>query len=215
VDEVMSMTDLDCVPIGGSVDVDLFRPRPRLGSDWPERPVRVAAMVRPESAYRNPERTMRALAALKGRLGADVQILLYGTEPDNPLFLKLPRDFEFQLLGRLDQRSMAALFNEVDIFADFSVYQAFGMAAVEAMSTGVAVIVPYRGGTDAYARHEENALAIDTASLEACTDALVRLSTDHELRRKLQRRAIYDAPLLFHEAPTARLLDALFSGSES
>jgi hypothetical protein len=70
--------------------------------------------------------------------------------------------------------------------------------------------VPYRGGSDAYARHEENALVIDSASLDACTSALVRLATDHDLRSALQRQAIRDAPRLYHEGPTVRLLEALF-----
>src|SRR5262249_57038422 len=80
-DEVKSRTGADCVLVGPSVNVDLFRPRPRL---LPERPdvVRIAAMIRPATPRRQPRRTMEVLRAVHRSHGDRVEILIFGCRPD-------------------------------------------------------------------------------------------------------------------------------------
>src|SRR5262249_50234013 len=43
---------------GPTVDIDLYRPRPRRESDWPARPLRILAMLRPETSRRAPFATV-------------------------------------------------------------------------------------------------------------------------------------------------------------
>jgi GT2 family glycosyltransferase len=208
--EVGRQTGLDCFRCGATVDVDLFRARPRATPSWPDRPLRIAAMIRPESPYRSPLLTMRVLRLIAREFGDEVELVLYGTTAGNPGFAELPQDFPFQLVGRLPQREMAFLWNEVDIFADFSTYQAYGMAAVEAMNCGVATIVPHAGGTETYARHAQNALVVDTSSEAACHAALRQLVVDEALRRAIQRQALRDGPTQFPESSAYHMLAALF-----
>ena len=47
--------------IGASADTDLFMPRPRRDTELPNRPLRVAAMIRPSTPRRNPHLTMELL----------------------------------------------------------------------------------------------------------------------------------------------------------
>ena len=105
---------------------------------------------------------------------------------------------------------MAALLNEMDVFADFSSYQAMGLTAMEAMSCGVAVILPRAGGAASFAVDEENALIVDTSDERECYKALERLVVDHDLRRQLQRRALVDVVRFSPENAAFNILQALF-----
>ncbi len=212
--EVKRQIDVECSVVGPSVDIDLFRPRPRSGPEWPDRPLRIAAMVRPESPYRSPKLTMELLRQASRHYGVGVEIVIFGTSLDDPGFAELPRDFAWNLAGVLTQKKVARLLNEVDIFVDFSSRQAMGLTALEAMACGAAVIVPERGGAVSFARHEENSLVIDTSSPEACWRALQRLIEDHDLRLRLQRNALVDVCDLFPERPAFNILNALFESGD-
>jgi GT2 family glycosyltransferase/SAM-dependent methyltransferase len=202
--------DLPCTIIGASFDTDLFWPRPRRDPEWPDRPLRIAAMIRPHSERRSPRMTMEILRAVSRKYGPAVEFKLFGTKPSDPGFEPLPKDFPWELAGELRQTQIASLLNEVDIFVDFSVFQGLGLTAMESMSCGCAVIVPKVGGGDTFARHEENCMVADTSDARDCLKKLERLIENHTLRQKLQRAGI-SAALQFHpDLPTFRLLDALF-----
>ena len=143
-----------------------------------------------------------------------VQIRLFGCDPSDPGFASLEQDFAWQLAGQLRSSQVANLFNEADIFVDFSDFQAFGLTAVEAMATGLAVVVPENGGTQDYAQNEENCLVVDTHDQEASFGALRRLIEDDALRLKLQGNAVSAAARLYAEAPALKMLQELFQGDE-
>lgn len=210
-DEVVRATGATCALIGPSFDVNLFRPRPRCGPEWPERPLRISAMIRPETPYRAPRLTMEVLRNIERRYGSRVEVRLFGTDPGHPGFVGLPRDFRWRLAGRLSQRQVASFLNETDIFVDFSTFQALGITAQEAMACGAATIVPARGGTSEFARHEQNCLIVDSDAAEACESALRRLIDDHDLRRFVQRNALFDACAFYPERPAYNILHALFN----
>ena len=208
--EVHNQIGVKSQVVGPSFDIDLFRPRQRKDPDWPDRPLRIAAMVRTSSAYRAPRETMETLKQASRHFGRGIEIVIFGSQLDNPDFSALPRDFAWSLAGMLNQRKMANLLNEVDIFVDFSTYQAMGMTALEAMACGVAVIVPKRGGITEFARDQVNSLMVDTSSEAERWEALKRLIEDHNLRRALQRNAMRDSCEFYPEGPAFRILSALF-----
>ena len=208
--ELETLVGVDSVVVGPSFDVDLFRPRPRPGPEPPERPLRISAMIRPETPYRAPKLTMEVLRDTARKFGPAVEVVLFGAEPDAPAFRELPRDFPWRIAGVLTPRQMARLLNEVDVFVDFSSHQAMGLTALEAMACGNAVVVSGRGGAWTYARDGENCLLVDTTSPEACRAAVERLVEDHELRRAMGAAAIEDVSQYFPEAPALRILEALF-----
>jgi len=154
--------------------------------------------------------TMELLRQASERYRKEVEIVLFGTTADEPGFAALPRDFSWKLAGLLNQRQVARLMNEVDIFVDFSSHQAMGLTAMEAMASGVAVIVPRQGGTACFARHEETSLVVDTLSTEACWQALRRLIEEDALRAQLQRNALVDICDYYPERPAFNILSALF-----
>ena len=200
--------------VGGHIDTDLFQPRPNTDPSWPDRPLRVTAMIRPATARRNPKLTMAILQRASKMYPSRVQIRLFGCDPSDPGFASLEQDFAWQLAGQLRSSQVANLFNEADIFVDFSDFQAFGLTAVEAMATGLAVVVPENGGTQDYAQNEENCLVVDTHDQEASFRALRRLIEDDALRLKLQGNAVSAAARLYAEAPALKMLQELFQGDE-
>jgi glycosyltransferase involved in cell wall biosynthesis len=102
------------------------------------------------------------------------------------------------------------LLNEVDIFVDFSAFQAMGLTAMEAMACGATVIVPQRGGASSFANHEANALVVDTSSPDACVSALDKLVRDEQLRRHLQHQAMLDICQIHPEQAAFNILNTLF-----
>ncbi|GIV80529.1 MAG: hypothetical protein KatS3mg050_4923 [Litorilinea sp.] len=210
--EVLQQAGVDSVVVGPSVNLDLFRPRPPLKPGWPNRPLQVAAMVRPASRHRGPAQTMELLRRAAHTWGDQVELVTFGTAQDDPAFQALNPNFPLRHAGILNQSQMARLLNEVDLFVDLSSHQAMGLTALEAMACATAVIVPERGGTHSFARHGVNSLIVDTSDLDECWWALERLIQDHEFRRQLQAQALLDACQFYPEQPAYRILDTLFSG---
>ncbi|MEO6325851.1 MAG: glycosyltransferase [Thermoanaerobaculia bacterium] len=205
--EVMSKRGVDCRLVGPSYDPDLFLPR--LDAP-PPGPVRVAAMIRPSTPRRAPERTLDVLKRLSESRRGSVDIVLFGVEPDDPGFRLLDPAFPYHAAGVVSENALSNLFNQVQVFADLSSFQAMGLTALEAMACGAAVVVPERGGASSFARHEENALIVDTGSDDRCVEALERLVDDASLRSRLADRAMRDV-LSFHPDTAAiRILETLF-----
>jgi len=232
--EVLDHTGAECAVIGPSIDIDRFRPldnppttktqkhkeNPRLSAQSASSafysssaPVRVTAMIRPNSPRRSPRLSMELLRRLSHQYGERVAITLFGVSPADPGFADLPQDFDWQLAGMLETDRVAALLGRTDIFVDFSTWQAMGLTALEAMAAGAAVIVPQNGGATSFARHGENALVVDTSSAEACWRALCSLVEDDYLRARLRAAAIRDACAFYTERAALNILAVLFDPS--
>jgi glycosyltransferase involved in cell wall biosynthesis len=209
-DQIQHHHDVPCYVIGASLDTDLFWPRPRQDPAWPERPLRIAAMIRPHSERRSPKMTMEILKQASKKYGSMLEFKLFGCKPSDPGFANLPQNFPWHLAGELRPMQVANLLNESDIFVDYSDYQALGLTAMEAMSCGEATIVPKYGGTNTFAKNEENCLVVDTHDAIACYNALHRLIEDHSLRQKIQKNAISAVSQFYPELPAYNLLSVLF-----
>jgi len=205
---VKAHTGADSVVVGPSLAVDLFRPRPAHSPQWPDRPLRIAAMIRPSSPRREPRLTMELLAEASRAHG--VEVVIFGCENDDPGFLALPRDFNWRNVGVVRPTQLASLFGDVDVFVDFSSFQAMGLTAMEAMACGLAVIVPGKGGAVSFARHERNCLVVETESKAACWAALERLIREPALRRELGWQALHDMVQYHPEGAAYQTLTALF-----
>lgn len=198
-----------CQVIGVSVNLDLMRPHPRALPDWPNRPIRIGAMVRPDSPYREPERTMRLLNRAATTFGKAVEIVIFGADMKDPEFQKLPHDFNWSSCGIITTDQTAQVLNDLDIFVDYSSHQAMGLTALEAMANGCAVIVPLEGGAVSFANDHENALVVDTGEFENVWQGLRLLVEDHDLRKKLQRNALTSVCDYFPEKCAFNILNEL------
>ena len=171
--------------IGASVDVDLFHPSSDAGLE-PRRPRHVVAMVRPESWWRGPDRTLRVLRRVKDTFKDAVAVTCFGGFARDIAALGVRLD-GIRVLEKLAPREVADLLGRTDIFLDFSDWQAMGLTALEAMASGAAVVVPRNGGASEFCRHGVAGLIVDSRDEEACFEAAHRLVADADLRLAVRR----------------------------
>jgi len=209
-DTIKDKIGVDSSLLGPSVDVDLFRPRPRMNFIAQRRPVHIAAMIRPSTPRRNPSFTMKIFRDLCTSHAENIKIILFGCSEDELKSVDYSDDFDYIHAGLLDRKEISWLFNEVDIFVDFSSYQAMGLTALEAMSCGSAVVVPKNGGSSDFVTHELNGLMVDTTSEDDCLGALIRLVDDDILRERLSRQALRDACKYPPEVSAYKALSQIF-----
>jgi GT2 family glycosyltransferase len=205
-DELRRAVGVEAAVVGASCDIDLFRPGPAAADGR----LRLCAMIRPSSARRGARETMELLAEVDRRYGERVDIHLFGVEPWDPLFHLLPRGFRWQQHGVLAPEATAGLLATQDVFVDLSRYQAMGLTAMEAMSSGLGVVVPRAGGATSFAADGRNALVVDTSSRDACLAAVVSLIEDPELLSRLRSAATRDIVEHFPERAAFQVLSALF-----
>ncbi len=210
---VRSRTGAECIVLGPSVNIDLFRPRKENSS--PEQYLTIVAMVRPTSPRRGPAMTVKILRRIKEKFPNYVKIKIFGCDPEKEqatreFFEVNPLDFECINYGELSPQETSTLLAQSDVFADFSTFQAMGLTGMEAMASGCAVILPIYGGAGEFARDGENCLLIDTLNEETCYAALDKLCTDYVLRTEISRNAYRDMCKYYPEKSAYRFLDAVF-----
>jgi len=89
------------------------------------------------------------------------------------------------LLGRLNHKEMLELYRKSDIYVQASRWESFGVAGLEALACGTAVIVTYVGGVGSLFTDRENALIVQPNDPIQLATAMLELAVDHRLRMKL------------------------------
>ena len=156
-------------------------------------PVRIVAMIRPQTPYRGAERTMRTLSKIKKVFKENIDIQIFGSDLTSPGFSELEQNFKYTNLEVLDRPAVASCLQNADIFVDLSDYQAFGRTSLEAMACGCAVMLPCHGGGDEYAVDNYNALVVDTFDEEECFTRLSTLISDKPLLEEMKTAGIETA----------------------
>ncbi|MDZ7577539.1 MAG: glycosyltransferase family 4 protein [Candidatus Nanopelagicales bacterium] len=88
-----------------------------------------------------------------------------------------------ELLGRLDRSALRDLYVRADVFIQPSIKESFGLAALEARSTGLPIIARSQTGLTEFVRNEREGLLVDDDA--GMTDAIVRLALDDNLRGRI------------------------------
>jgi glycosyltransferase involved in cell wall biosynthesis len=82
-------------------------------------------------------------------------------------------------------REMALLYARADLFVYTSYYEAFGLAPLEAMACGTAVITTDCGGNRDYTRSGENCVVVPPSDINLLTESMHRLLTNDSERQAL------------------------------
>lgn len=89
------------------------------------------------------------------------------------------------LLGRLERPVLRDLYVDSDVFVQPSIKESFGLAALEARSTGLPIIARQQTGLTEFVNDGvEGLLAVDDDDM---AEAMVRLVLDDDLRAQIQR----------------------------
>ena len=94
-----------------------------------------------------------------------------------------------RLLGYVERQALAYLYRAADVVVVPSVYEPFGLVALEVMLAGRALVASDAGGLAEIVRHEENGLSVPAGDAGALGQAVLRLSSDPALRERLGKAA--------------------------
>lgn len=101
---------------------------------------------------------------------------------------KLP---EFKMLGKInDKNKLAQIYTSADIFVIPSLYEAFGLTAIEAMACGTAVIGFNSGGISDSIIHNETGILINNKDTNSLVEGIELLLNNDVLRMKLSESAM-------------------------
>lgn len=188
--------DFDAVVIYNSIDPEKFNPygkykdiRQELGIAKEE--IVIASIAR-FTLQKQPLRLITAFAAVCKKVSG-VTLLMVGEGELREKALELIRQLgiEQRVILQPFRQDVPDVLAAVDIFVLPSLWEAFPIALLEAMSMGKAVIGTNVDGTPEMIQHEQDGLLVDTEPLESNLEAaMTRLCLDGELRKKLQANAI-------------------------
>jgi glycosyltransferase involved in cell wall biosynthesis len=94
------------------------------------------------------------------------------------------------LLGRQDAGPLLAGLSRADVVALPSVWEAFGIVALEAMALGRAVVATSGSGFEEFIRPDRDGVLVPPRDAPALAEALVRLLDDSVLRERIERTAV-------------------------
>jgi D-inositol-3-phosphate glycosyltransferase len=190
------------IPCG--VDLDLFQPanpraaRARLGL----RAQHVLLFVGRLAPIKGLETLLRALAAAKanGLGGSDVRLVVVGGDKDErwdgersalrelAVALGVARWVDFR--GPQPQAALPDYYAAADLCVMPSLYESFGMVALEAMACGVPVIGSRVGGLAETVQDDVTGVLVPEGDTAALAAAIAGLLPDRERRRRLGAEAV-------------------------
>ena len=149
----------------------LLEAQARLLDRWPAGSARprvliVGGQLRPGE---RPTGELGRLAALRDELRLGDQVCFIGAQP---------------------QERLPVFYSAADVVAMPSLYESFGLVAVEAMACGAPVVASRVGGLAYTVQHEVSGLLVPEQNPAALAEALECVLTDHELRAQLGRQAV-------------------------
>lgn len=97
---------------------------------------------------------------------------------------------EIILLGNLSSEELSVCFASSDIFVFPSYTETFGSVTLEAMASGLPVVVSDKGGQISFVENERTGLFARTENPESFAQQVERLVLDNELREKLSKNAL-------------------------
>jgi glycosyltransferase involved in cell wall biosynthesis len=134
---------------------------------------------------------IEAFGALHTRLGERVRLRIAGEGPERrrieALVRRLHLEAAVELLGEIEHDAVPAFLRGLDIFVMPSIYEGFGVAAVEASATGLPVVASNVHGIPDVVRDGKTGILVPAEDVPALVQALDKLIEDAALRRSLGR----------------------------
>ena len=202
------------IPLG--VDLECFRPRDRtearrvLGLSEDVRTLLAVGRIEPLKGF---DLAIRALAAMREHERTQL-LIAGGDERAAPELARLRAVAEesgvldaVRFVGAVPHERLHTYYNAADVVVMPSLYESFGLVAVEAMASGVPVVASRVGGLSATVEDGETGYLVrwrDPREFAARLDALL---ADDALRARLGRNAAHAMRAYAWEAVASDLLD--------
>ncbi len=158
-------------------------------------------------AHKNLPRLIEAFA--RARLDRRIHLLLTG-EAD-PQLRRLAGDVgcsaRIEFLGAPADRDLARIYRGAIALLMPSLYEGFGLPAIEAMACGTPTVASRAGGLGEICG--EAALFVEPDRVESITAGLERIVDDEQLRRSLRERGLAQASRFTWDGTAAKVFTAL------
>lgn len=210
--------NFDAVIINNAIDPKRFNPygvlkniRAELGIDAHE--IVIASVAR-FTLQKQPLKLISAFADVSKKI-PNARLLMVGDGEQKEEAIKLiqKRNLQNNVILQPFRQDIPEVLAAADIFVLPSLWEAFPIALLEAMSMGKAVIGTNVDGTPEMITHEENGLLIEVENLEKnIAGALIRLCTDESLRNRLQEAAIKSIYNTYNVETLARKNEEVYRG---
>ncbi|GIV96211.1 MAG: 1,2-diacylglycerol 3-glucosyltransferase [Herpetosiphonaceae bacterium] len=179
-----TMPDLNIPIIYNGVETDVFIP-----AETRSGPINVLCVGR-LIERKGQHHLLRAFARLQQQLPNHLLVLtLVGTGDFEPTLKHLAYDLgiidSVHFTGFVSREEMPALYRSADIFVLPSQNEGMSIALLEALASGLPVVVTDTGGTDELVTPGINGLVVGWADVEALVAALQKLIEDENLRRRM------------------------------
>lgn len=156
---------------------------------------------------------LEAMARLRYEFG-NATLLIAGKGPMQEewkaLACQMGLSERVRFLGFVDDTRRNELFALADVAVFPSLYEPFGIVALEAMALGAPVLVADTGGLREIVRHGENGSMMYTGDPESLTNQLRWLLREPEARRQLAETAINDVKQFYHWSLLAYQTSAIY-----
>ena len=120
----------------------------------------------------------------------NITLVLIGDGPDKSWYKKA-RKHGYYISDRfLSQNEVAIMYNHADIFMSCSTTETLVRSTLQAQACGLPCIIPQSYGGIDIVRDQYNGLLFNPNDLFSAKEALIKLSNDHELRKKYSNNAI-------------------------
>lgn len=210
--------EVDIEVVSNFVDPGVFHPAPERSSRPFDRYFRSSQAGRPTvlhvSNLRPVKRVRDALEAFaRAHTGLRLpRLMIVGDGPDRVDLEARARGLGIEervaFIG--ERHEIADLIRHADVFLLPSQDESFGLAALEALASGVPVVATRAGGICEVVRDGETGLLADVGDVAELSIALTRLLSDPDLRRRLGAAAAEDARARFCPGPILDRYEALY-----
>jgi glycosyltransferase involved in cell wall biosynthesis len=140
------------------------------------------------ATWKRVDRLLRAAPAVLAA-HPDTIFAISGDGPERQRLEALARELSIEravrFLGGLPRDVNLRLIASADVFCALYDYSCVGVALLEALGSGIAVVVADTGATSDFVEDDVNGLVVESDDTSATAGAIIRLLQDGNLRRRL------------------------------
>lgn len=160
--------------VANGIDVELFHPGNPPGDNT------ILLVGNCQFRYKGIDVAMRVLEKV-WRLGYRFKVKWVTPVEAQVSGISFPLDY----IVHPPQSCLPDLYRSADLLLFTSWYEGFGMPPLEAMASGVPVVMTASGGVSAYAEHGVNSLLAEPGDVDGLAEGVIALLEDPDMRRAL------------------------------
>ena len=180
--------DMECSVIPYGLDLDVFRPRPKLGARAKIGiPASARVLLFVADGVRDPRKGLDHLLRAVSGLNSVHDLVVVTLGRGEPVKIANARHVHLENVS--DDERLAEVYSAADVFALPSLQDNLPNTVLEAMGCGTPVAAFRTGGIPEAVRHRETGLVVETGDVGGLRTAIFELLTNEPLRAQMSARS--------------------------